>query len=115
MPYIARAHNIQLSVLERMAAHARGDQPATDDAPFDLSGLFPGGDALKTRIANARHSRAVANAGAGPVLILVGGYAGSGKSEFARFLADLSGWAVLDKDQVMVCPRQPGDTPSSSV
>ncbi|GAB2816556.1 AAA family ATPase [Actinocorallia aurea] len=29
---------------------------------------------------------------------LVGGYAGSGKTEFARFLSDLTGWTILDKD-----------------
>src|SRR5690606_2054913 len=55
-------------------------------------------DTLKTRLANAWHGRAVANAGANPILVLVGGYAGSGKAEFARFLSDLSGWAFLDKD-----------------
>lgn len=31
-------------------------------------------------------------------LTLVGGFAGSGKSELARFLGMVSGWAVLDKD-----------------
>jgi predicted kinase len=31
-------------------------------------------------------------------LTLVGGYAGSGKSEFARFLSALTGWCILDKD-----------------
>jgi predicted kinase len=31
-------------------------------------------------------------------LTLVGGYAGSGKSEFARFLAAVTGWTILDKD-----------------
>ncbi|WP_042404686.1 AAA family ATPase [Streptacidiphilus carbonis] len=33
-----------------------------------------------------------------PVVVLVGGYAGSGKSEFARFLTQLTGWPLLDKD-----------------
>ncbi|MFX4293589.1 AAA family ATPase [Streptomyces bohaiensis] len=33
-----------------------------------------------------------------PVVILVGGFAGSGKSEFARFLTQLTGWPLLDKD-----------------
>lgn len=28
----------------------------------------------------------------------VGGFAGSGKSEFARFLSTVTGWAILDKD-----------------
>jgi predicted kinase len=31
-------------------------------------------------------------------LTLVGGFAGSGKSEFARFLSSVTGWAILDKD-----------------
>jgi predicted kinase len=33
-----------------------------------------------------------------PVVILVGGFAGSGKTEFARFLTQLTGWPLLDKD-----------------
>ncbi|MDT0347554.1 AAA family ATPase [Streptomyces litchfieldiae] len=33
-----------------------------------------------------------------PVVVLVGGYAGSGKTEFARFLTQLTGWPLLDKD-----------------
>lgn len=99
LPYLARAHNVPLTVLERMAAHAHGrDTTTASGTPFDLGAFFPGADALKTRLANAWHGRAVANAGANPVLVLVGGYAGSGKTEFARFLSDLSGWALLDKD-----------------
>ncbi|MGH3922868.1 MAG: AAA family ATPase [Pseudonocardiaceae bacterium] len=31
-------------------------------------------------------------------LSLVGGFAGSGKSEFGRFLSTMTGWALLDKD-----------------
>lgn len=31
-------------------------------------------------------------------LTLVGGYAGSGKTEFARFLSAATGWTILDKD-----------------
>ncbi|WP_067138352.1 hypothetical protein [Microtetraspora malaysiensis] len=31
-----------------------------------------------------------------PILVLVGGYAGSGKTEFSRFLSDITGWAFLD-------------------
>jgi predicted kinase/transcriptional regulator with XRE-family HTH domain len=98
LPYIAQAHNVPLAVLERMAAHARGTEPAPTGHPFDLSAFFPQADALKSRIANAWHGRAVANAGGGPALVLVGGYAGSGKTEFARFLSSLTGWAFLDKD-----------------
>ena len=98
LPYIARAHNVPLAVLERMAAYARGTKQAPDIQPLDLSVFFPQADALKSRIANAWHGRAVANAGGGPALVLVGGYAGSGKTEFARFLSSLTGWAFLDKD-----------------
>jgi predicted kinase/transcriptional regulator with XRE-family HTH domain len=98
LPYIARAHNVPLSVLERMAAYARGREAEPGGTPFDLSGFFAGGKDLKTRVANAWHGRTAANAGGGPALVVVGGYAGSGKTEFARFLSELSGWAVLDKD-----------------
>ncbi|WP_433331661.1 AAA family ATPase [Spirillospora sp. CA-294931] len=98
LPHIARAHDVPLHVLERKAAHARGVERATSRPPFDLTAFFPDNGTLKSRITDAWHGRAIANAGAGPTLVLVGGYAGSGKTEFARFLADLSGWAVLDKD-----------------
>lgn len=98
LPHLARVHNVPLSVLERMAAEARGKTPGADGAPFDLSPFFPDTVPLTTRLANAWHGRAVANAGGNPTLVLVGGYAGSGKTEFARFLSDLSGWAFLDKD-----------------
>lgn len=33
-----------------------------------------------------------------PVVILIGGYAGSGKSELGRMVARQTGWPVLDKD-----------------
>ncbi|WP_461025807.1 AAA family ATPase [Streptomyces sparsus] len=33
-----------------------------------------------------------------PSLLLIGGFAGSGKSEFARFISHLTGWPLLDKD-----------------
>jgi predicted kinase len=33
-----------------------------------------------------------------PVVALIGGYAGSGKTELGRILARLSGWPILDKD-----------------
>ncbi|MGB3685334.1 MAG: GntR family transcriptional regulator [Ornithinimicrobium sp.] len=33
-----------------------------------------------------------------PHLIIVGGYAGCGKTEFGRILARATGWAILDKD-----------------
>ncbi|MFI0350976.1 hypothetical protein [Actinomadura sp. 9N407] len=33
MPYIARAHNVPLAVLERMAAHARGNDLGPEGCP----------------------------------------------------------------------------------
>lgn len=33
-----------------------------------------------------------------PLLTLVGGWPGSGKSEFGRFLSSITGWTLLDKD-----------------
>lgn len=33
-----------------------------------------------------------------PTVVVVGGYAGSGKTEFGRILARLTGWPMLDKD-----------------
>lgn len=35
-----------------------------------------------------------------PRVVYVGGYAGSGKSEFGRVLARETGWAILDKDTI---------------
>ncbi|MFE3052699.1 GntR family transcriptional regulator [Nocardia sp. NPDC059239] len=35
-----------------------------------------------------------------PQVIYVGGYAGSGKTEFGRILAKMTGWAMLDKDTI---------------
>lgn len=35
-----------------------------------------------------------------PMLVLVGGYAGSGKTEFGRFLSSITGWTLLDKDML---------------
>jgi predicted kinase len=33
-----------------------------------------------------------------PALVLVAGFPGSGKTEFARFLCEITGWSLLDKD-----------------
>jgi predicted kinase/transcriptional regulator with XRE-family HTH domain len=35
-----------------------------------------------------------------PMLVLVGGYAGSGKTEFGGFLSSITGWTLLDKDML---------------
>lgn len=54
---------------------------------------------LRSRVVDAwrrRHGGGSPN----PILVLVGGYAGSGKTEFSRFLSDITGWAFLDKDSL---------------
>ncbi|MBX6769052.1 MAG: ATP-binding protein, partial [Actinomadura rubrobrunea] len=58
------------------------------------------GELLKDRVVSAWRARALTDGINKPVLVLVGGYAGSGKTEFARFLGDVSGWAFLDKDSL---------------
>lgn len=35
-----------------------------------------------------------------PTVVLVGGYAGSGKTEFGRVLARRTGWPIIDKDTI---------------
>ncbi len=72
--------------------------PAHTGAPIDLTPFFPEGGPFPTLIHHAWHGRTAAKAAGNPVLVLVGGYAGSGKTEFARFLSDLTGWTILDKD-----------------
>jgi predicted kinase len=58
------------------------------------------GDALKARLVSAWRGRAMSGSLGTTTLVLVGGYAGSGKTEFARFLGNVSGWAFLDKDSI---------------
>lgn len=35
-----------------------------------------------------------------PQVVMIGGYAGSGKSELGRILAKMSGWPIIDKDTI---------------
>ncbi|NEC13191.1 AAA family ATPase [Streptomyces sp. SID8014] len=53
---------------------------------------------LQQRIIDAWKRRHTGGDPHRPVLILVGGYAGSGKTELARFFVQLTGWPLLDKD-----------------
>ncbi|GGT72556.1 hypothetical protein GCM10010177_33210 [Actinomadura citrea] len=53
MPYLARAHNIPLTVLERSPSPRHDPRP--DGTPFDLSAFFADGQSLKNRVANAWH------------------------------------------------------------
>ena len=55
---------------------------------------------LQQRIIDAWKRRHTGGDPNRPTLVLVGGYAGSGKSEFARFISQLTGWPVLDKDPI---------------
>ncbi|WP_419996371.1 AAA family ATPase [Streptomyces boninensis] len=57
-------------------------------------------DAFRERIVNAWLRRTTASSGVVdvPSVVLVGGFAGSGKSEIAKFLGGLTGWTILDKD-----------------
>ncbi|MEU8824529.1 AAA family ATPase [Streptomyces sp. NPDC048636] len=57
-------------------------------------------EALRNRVLNAWSRHTAAAITDGPTVILVGGYAGSGKSEFAKFLGGLTGWPILDKDSL---------------
>ncbi|MFC4912230.1 AAA family ATPase [Actinomadura gamaensis] len=68
------------------------------DASHDANSTA--GDGLKDRVVAAWRSRTLSDDPNKPVLVLVGGYAGSGKTEFARFLSSLTGWAILDKDSI---------------
>ncbi|MEV3875048.1 AAA family ATPase [Streptomyces sp. NPDC049906] len=64
-------------------------RPGTEDADSTV---------LRQRVLDAWKRRHTGGDPNRPSLVLVGGYAGSGKSEFARFLSRLTGWPVLDKD-----------------
>lgn len=59
-----------------------GDEPGTDD--------------LERRVLDGWSHRGRIHDG--PGLTLVAGYAGSGKTEFGRFLSTITGWVLLDKD-----------------
>jgi predicted kinase len=54
--------------------------------------------ALQQRIIDAWKRRHTGGDPHRPVLIMVGGFAGSGKTELARFFVQLTGWPLLDKD-----------------
>lgn len=77
--------------------------PAITNALTTLGGcgayLSTGSDGLETRVLTAYQQHR--NGNPDPLsLILVGGFAGSGKTEFARFLSAVTGWTILDKDTI---------------
>ncbi|MCX4778696.1 AAA family ATPase [Streptomyces sp. NBC_01264] len=57
-------------------------------------------DALRDRVIDAWRRRTAGGSNDGPSVVLVGGFAGSGKSEFAKFLGGVTGWPILDKDSL---------------
>ncbi|MBZ4322470.1 AAA family ATPase [Streptomyces huiliensis] len=57
-------------------------------------------EALRNRVIDSWRHGAAGSGTDGPVVVLVGGYAGSGKSEFAKFLGSVTGWPILDKDSL---------------
>ncbi|MEV4372953.1 AAA family ATPase [Nonomuraea sp. NPDC049637] len=62
------------------------DPPATAEATTLLNGVMG---------AWRRHQ---SQGSSKPSLTLIAGYAGSGKTEFSRFLSEVTGWALIDKD-----------------
>lgn len=57
-------------------------------------------ESLRNRVVDAWRRRTTGGNIDGPSVVLVGGFAGSGKSEFAKFLGSLTGWPILDKDSL---------------
>ncbi|MFE5595736.1 AAA family ATPase [Streptomyces sp. NPDC056549] len=55
-------------------------------------------DPLRQRLNEAWKSGRTNGEAIRPALIMIGGYAGSGKTEISRFIAQLTGWPILDKD-----------------
>jgi predicted kinase len=90
---------------------ARRDAPAPDDegravVSAGFEGMVDSSSSeslwkeLVGRVLAAWADRRVDGVWNKPTLVMVGGYAGSGKTEFARFLSRLTGWALLDKDKL---------------
>ncbi|MGW1053474.1 AAA family ATPase [Streptomyces sp. NPDC002521] len=58
------------------------------------------GQEVQQRIIDAWKRRHTGGDPNRPTLLVVAGLAGSGKSEFSRFISRLTGWPVLDKDPI---------------
>ncbi|MGH8346169.1 MAG: helix-turn-helix domain-containing protein, partial [Pseudomonas sp.] len=68
----------------------------TGHASGNSNGIEPGD--LETCVLDAyQQQRSTAEA---PCVVLIGGFAGSGKREFARFLSSVTGWPILDKHTI---------------
>ncbi|MEU5431245.1 AAA family ATPase [Streptomyces olivoreticuli] len=55
---------------------------------------------LRNRLLGAWRAHTEWSTNQSPSVVLVGGFAGSGKSEFAKFIGRLTGWPILDKDSL---------------
>ncbi|WP_239089860.1 AAA family ATPase [Sphaerimonospora thailandensis] len=93
----------QLSLTPSAETHNGAHVLAVERA---LSLITPGTDAdavgigIQQRIIDAWKRRQTGGDPHRPSLLIVGGFAGSGKSEFSRFVSQLTGWPVLDKDPI---------------
>lgn len=80
----------ELTTTLRHALEVAQPAEATDDGQPDMRRFE---DLVMQAWADRRHTgHRDAN------LVLVAGFAGSGKTEFAKFLSSVTGWALLDKD-----------------
>lgn len=92
----------KLKFTESSESHSGAHVLAVERALLQLA---PGtedtdGRGVQQRILDAWKRRHTGGDPNKPTLMMVGGYAGSGKSEFARFISQLTGWPVLDKDPI---------------
>jgi predicted kinase len=91
----------------RAVTQAAGNGAATSAVRQALATLVGNGyghsngaepDDLETCVLNAYQQQRRTS---GPLcVVLVGGFAGSGKREFARFLSSVTGWTILDKHTI---------------
>lgn len=80
----------ELTTTLRQALEVARPAEATDDSPADVHRFE---ELVMHAWADRRHT-----GHRDTNLVLVAGFAGSGKTEFAKFLSSVTGWALLDKD-----------------
>ncbi|MDX6744989.1 AAA family ATPase [Actinocorallia sp. A-T 12471] len=100
----------RLPLPQEQPTNAQPSPPRTDEAAAVLSEAFDQltnasqnhdpSRSLTTAMVEAWQARASGPSPKSTTLVLIGGYAGSGKSELAGFLSAVSGWAILDKDSL---------------
>ncbi|SCL36056.1 AAA family ATPase [Micromonospora aurantiaca (nom. illeg.)] len=80
-----------VSVMQEVLKSAATGAGGSDPAGVDLS-------LLEQRVLDAHDARWRRGPREAPLLVVVGGYAGSGKTQLGELLAALTGWPLLDKD-----------------